>query len=114
MYIHIHVYAHTCIYIQQCIGRRKCNDTSHVQLHQYISHTLIQIHIFHSVWDVESETTLYTLNLDSAPVLVQWCSGDAEKIAVASENGTVHFLCVAKARIYANLHTHTHIYTHKQ
>jgi WD40 repeat protein len=42
-----------------------------------------------SVWDVETESTLYTLSLDSPPILVQWCRGDPEKIAIASENGTV-------------------------
>lgn len=43
-----------------------------------------------SVWDVDSEVTLYTLALDSAPILVQWCRGDA-KVAIASENGIVRF-----------------------
>ena len=41
------------------------------------------------VWDVEMEMKLYTLTLDSPPTHVQWCRGDPEKIAIASENSTV-------------------------
>jgi hypothetical protein len=44
-----------------------------------------------SVWDVNLEVTLYTLSLDSPPILVQWCRGDAKKVAIASENGIVRF-----------------------
>ena len=41
------------------------------------------------VWDVEVEMKLYTLTLDSPPTHVQWCPGDPEKIAIASENSIV-------------------------